>query len=416
MTTTARVEAAEVLGFFFEPLGRYRWRVAYGGRGGVKSWTVARALLIHGAQRPLRILCAREWMSSIADSVHRLLADQIELLGLGGFYQVQKSTILGANGTQFIFKGIRRDINEIKSTEGVDVCWVEEAEAVSKESWLVLPPTIRKKGSEIWVTFNPALATDATYQKLVVNRPARSIVKKTGWEDNPWLSAELAEEEAELRRLDPEAHANVWGGEPWTRSDTQVFGDKWEQQDFEVVGVLDKATGALTYHGWQGPYYGGDFGFAKDPAVILRCWIKDSRLWIDHQVDGVQLNMDDLARAYDRVPGTRLHTIRADSARPETINELRRRGFNVRGAKKWDGSVKDGIEHLRSYQRIILHPRCKLAIQEARLYRYKTDPRTGDILPILVDKHNHTWDSVRYALDPLIRRKRRPQLLIGGTE
>jgi phage terminase large subunit len=398
----AKVQAAEVLGFFFEPLGKYRWRVAYGGRGGVKSWTIARALLLHGASKKLRILCAREWQSSIADSVHRLLSDQVDQLGLQGFYEVQKAAIIGANGTRFIFKGIRRDIGEIKSTEGIDICWVEEAEAVSKNSWLVLAPTIRKKGSEIWVSFNPALESDATYEKFVTQKPARSIVRKTGWEDNPWLPAELAEEERELRRLDPEAHANVWGGEPWTRSDAQVFGDKWQEEEFEPGPD------------WGTPLFGGDWGFSQDPSSFLKLWVFARRLWIEYQEGGVKLSMDETARRIERLPGAKEAVIRADSARPETINEMVLRKLHVIGAPKWDGSVKDGIEHIRSYERIIIHPRCRLALQEARLYRYKTDPRTGDILPALVDKHNHTWDAVRYALAPLIRRRMRPQLLIGG--
>jgi len=156
------------------PLGDLRYRVLYGGRGGAKSWNIARVLLIYGYKQPLRILCAREYQSSIAESVHHLLEEQIDLLGLGDFYDVQQTKIIGLNGTEFIFKGLARNIQEVKSTEGVDVCWVEEAEAVSKESWRVLIPTIRRPNSEIWVSFNPADSQDPTYQRFVEGEPQRA--------------------------------------------------------------------------------------------------------------------------------------------------------------------------------------------------------------------------------------------------
>ncbi|HEX6927601.1 MAG TPA: PBSX family phage terminase large subunit, partial [Longimicrobiaceae bacterium] len=234
MATTVDVEIPEAFAFLFDPpLGVVRYRVSYGGRGSAKSWQFARALLIHGARRPLRILCAREFQTSIKDSVHRLLADQIDRLGLGAFYEVQQSAILGANGTEFLFKGLRRNIQEIKSTEGIDVCWVEEAEAVSDESWRVLIPTVRKEGSEIWVSFNPALETDPTYQRFVVQPPARAIVRRVGYADNPWLPQVLRDEAEELRHRDPEAYAHVWGGEPWRRSDAEVLAGKWIVEEFE---------------------------------------------------------------------------------------------------------------------------------------------------------------------------------------
>lgn len=386
------VQIPEAFGFLFNPpLGELRYRVAYGGRGSAKSWQFARALLLHGAQAKLRILCAREYQSSIKDSVHRLLTDQIVTLSLSGFYSVQQTGIFGKNGTEFLFKGMRRDVAEIKSTEGIDLCWVEEAEAVSEASWRVLKPTIRKPKSEIWVSFNPALASDPTYREFIEKPPSRSLVKLVTFRDNPWVPKELVEEAAELLRQDPEAYANVWEGEPWTRSNEAVLADRCTVDDFEPQAH------------WNGPYFGADWGFAKDPSVLIRMWLADRRLYIEHEESGVQLDMDELARRFDRVPGAREHTIRADSARPETINEMVKRGFRIEGAPKWDGSVKDGIEHLRSYDRIIIHSRCKLTIQESRHYRYKTDPRTGDVLPKLIDAHNHTWDAIRYGLGPMIK-------------
>lgn len=384
------------------PLGAVRYRVYYGGRGSAKSWQVARALLIHGVQRPLRILCTREFQSSVKDSVHRLLKDQIYALGLETFYRVTDSSIVGANGTRFLFKGIRKNISEIKSTEGIDICWLEEAESVSDASWRVLIPTIRKPDSEIWVTFNPALPTDATYKRMVLKPPARSIVRLVNFEINPFLPEVLDEEQRELAVSDPDAWAHVWGGQPWMRSDAQVLVGKWKVLDF----TPDES--------WGVPYFGTDFGFAMDPSVVVRVWIHNRRLYLDLDEGKPQMDNDALEKMYREAPGAEGRVIRGDSARPETINEMKKRGLRLEAAPKWPGSVEDGISHLRSYELIVIHPRCKRAIEEARLWRYKVDKNTDEVLPILIDKFNHVWDAVRYALAPLIRRRMRPGLLFGS--
>jgi phage terminase large subunit len=203
------VEFPEKLLPIFEPR---RYKVLYGGRGGSKSWAAARALLILGYQKPLRILCAREFQNSVADSVHALLKDQIVRLGLQSFYEVQKTTILGKNGTSFVFDGLRNNITSLKSFEGADICWVEEAQTVSRASWNVLIPTIRKEGSEIWVTFNPELETDETYQRFVAKPPEGALVLKVGWQDNPWFNSTLRSEMMELKARDPDSYLTVWEG------------------------------------------------------------------------------------------------------------------------------------------------------------------------------------------------------------
>jgi phage terminase large subunit len=391
--TALHVPTPKAFGFLYTPqLGGVRYRIAYGGRGSAKSWQYARALLVHGLSQPLRILCAREYQASIRDSVHRVLADQVTRLGLDNFYTIQESAILGANGTEFLFKGLRRDISQIKSTEGIDICWVEEAEAVSDSSWRTLIPTIRKDNSEIWVTFNPAMESDSTYQRFIVKTPERSVVRKVSYLDNPWFPAVLKQEADALLKADPEAHAHVWGGKPWARSDAQVLAGKWRVMDF----TPDK--------GWQGPYFGADWGFSHDPTVLIKCYTHDNRLYIDNEAGGVQLDTDALVRAFDSIPDARAYAIRADSARPETIAEMKKRGFRTEAAPKWSGSVQDGIQHLRSYTDIVIHPRCKRAIEEARLWRYKTDARTDEVLPHLVSGNDHVWDAVRYALSPLIKK------------
>jgi len=205
------IEAAfpEKLGFLFAPA---RYKVAHGGRGGAKSWGFARALLILGRQKCIRVLCTRETQRSIADSVHKLLCDQINELGLSGFYTITTNKITGANGTEFIFAGIKQNISNLKSYEGCDICWVEEAQTVSKHSWEVLIPTIRKEGSEIWVSFNPELETDETYKRFVLSPPTGAKVVRINWSDNPWFPEVLRQEKEDLFQRDPDAYEHVWEG------------------------------------------------------------------------------------------------------------------------------------------------------------------------------------------------------------
>jgi phage terminase large subunit len=208
----------------FEPLFTpKRFKVYYGGRGGAKSHNIARALLIQGMQRPLRVLCARELQNSIGDSVHKLLSDLIAEYGLSAFYEVQKAVIRGKNGTEFIFKGLKYNATEIKSTEGVDVAWIEEAEKVSDASWEMLIPTIRKPDSEIWISFNTKNLTDPTYQRFVVNADSDMLVRKVSWRDNPFFPAVLELERRRLETSDPEAYAHVWDGEPDTRRNGAIY-------------------------------------------------------------------------------------------------------------------------------------------------------------------------------------------------
>ncbi len=189
-----------------------RYKVAKGGRGSAKSWSYARALLTIGASRKIRVLCTRELQKSIKDSVHQLLSDQIVTMGLGGFYTVQDKTITGKNGTAFGFAGLKHNITELKSYEGADYCWVEEAHKVSRNSWMILIPTIRKENSEIWVTFNPELEDDETYRRFVINPPKDSIVVTVNHSDNPWFPEVLRQEMEELKEEDEDDYMNVWEG------------------------------------------------------------------------------------------------------------------------------------------------------------------------------------------------------------
>ena len=390
---------------YAEPLfGEQRYSVLYGGRGAARSWSVARVLLIQAAAAPMRVLCARELQKSIQDSVHRLLTDQIALLELPG-YEVTQREIRHSNGSLFLFEGLRYNVTKIKSLEGVDVAWIEEAERVSEDSWNVLIPTIRKPGSRIIITFNPDQESDPTYRRFVLQPPPDAWVQKVSWEDNPWLPDELKAEKDYLYAVDPDAAAHVWGGETRQATDAQILKDKWVVEEFD------------TWPEWDGPYHGADFGFAQDPTTLVRCYIHQRRLYISHESYRIGLELDDTAAAWLRaIPNADSFVVRADSSRPESISYLRRHGIpRIEAAPKWSGSVEDGIAHLRSYEQIVIHPRCKHMADEARHYSYKIDQRTGDVLPVIVDKHNHLVDSLRYALAPLIKQQGMPNLRILGA-
>ena len=204
------IEFPEKLECLFQPA---RYKVLYGGRGGAKSWGIARALLIMGAQRPLRIACGREIQKSIADSVHHLLKGQIEALGLSSHYRIFETYIEGANGTLFTFHGLKTNVVSLKSIEGIDIFWVEEAQTVSKTSWDTLIPTIRKEGSEIWISFNPELETDETYRRFVLSPPTGAVVQKINYRDNPWFSGVLEQERLDTLARSLDDHAHIWEGE-----------------------------------------------------------------------------------------------------------------------------------------------------------------------------------------------------------
>jgi len=229
----AQADFPKILAPLFTPM---RYKIMYGGRGGSKSWGVARALLIMGAERPLRILCGREMQKSIKDSVHRLLKDQISLLGLDSHYEVYKDSIKGRLGTEFFFEGLRHNSAQIKSYEGIDIVWIEEAATVSKSSWAYLVPTIRKEGSEIWVTFNPELEEDETFQRFVVHAPSNAWVQKVGYQDNPWFTSVLRDEMEALKERDYNEYLNVWEGNCRQTVEGAIYAD--EMQDAMTEGRI----------------------------------------------------------------------------------------------------------------------------------------------------------------------------------
>ena len=261
-TAISRAEFPAKLECLFVPENS-RYRVLYGGRGGSKSWNVARALLVKGAKSPMRFLCAREFQTSIKDSVHKLLTDQIFALGLESFYEITQNSIRGKNGTEFAFVGLKNNIANIKSFEGVDLCWVEEAQTVSKLSWNVLIPTIRKDKSEIWITFNPELETDETFQRFVVSPPQNAVVQKINWSDNPWFPETLELERQALKNRDIEAYNTVWEGICRQTIDGAIFAK--EMTMAEIEGRITK----VPYDATKPVHAIFDLGWADNTA----CWL-----------------------------------------------------------------------------------------------------------------------------------------------
>lgn len=356
-----------------------------------KSWTAARCLLIKALEDKIRVLCTRQLQTSIKDSVHKLLSDSISEMGLSEQFDITKDAIRAENGSEFIFKGLQNNTNEIKSIEGINYCWVEEAQSVSNDSWDILIPTVRQEGSEIWVTFNPDREEDATYQRFVKNTPPDAIVELVNYYDNPWFPEVLKREMEYDKSVDYGKYEHVWLGKTVINTEAQVYNGKFELKEFQTP---DNVTF----------YYGADWGFANDPTALVRCFIQDQCLYIDYESGGIGVEFEELPALFDKIPESRKWEIRADSARPETISYMTRQGFRTVACPKWKGSVEDGIEYIRSFRRIYVHPRCKHTYEEFKFYSYKTDKNTGDILPIVLDKNNHYMDGLRYALNPYIQK------------
>ena len=384
----------KLIHLFVPDHGAYRWRVSHGGRGSGKSYTFALMAALRGYQLPLRILCTREMQNSIRESMHAEIRKAIDSLPwLANHYDVGRDYIRGKNGTEFIFKGLRHNIDSIKSMSGIDLCIVEEAETVPHESWRQLIPTVRDNSSEFWVVFNPRRRDSFVAQTFMAESlPPRCQVVTMNHSDNPWFPSVLEEQRKHDREtIDPALYRHVWEGDFYERSAAQVFAGRYEVKEFD-----DPHSDA---------YHGLDFGFSQDPTAAIRCLVHDKCLYITHDFAQVGLELDDTAQAVaDAIPGIRDYIVRADNARPESISYLKRNGLpRIIACKKGAGSVEEGIKHLLSYKKIIVHPRCMATIKELDLYSYKVDRLSGDVLPVLVDAYNHNLDALRYAVEPLTR-------------
>ena len=356
----------------------------YGGRGSGKSHDVAEYCLFRAYQSKIKVLCTRELQNSIADSVYSLLKNKITDMHLDFFFTVYKDRIVGNNGSEFIFKGIHNNVSEIKSMENISIAWLEESQSLSRESIDVIVPTIRAPGSILIFTFNPYKDNDPIYMEMK-NATEDDLVIKANYSDNPWFPEELRLEMERDKKNDYQKYLWVWEGECLGLSDAQIFRAKYVVENFETPKNAD-------FH------FGADWGFANDPTTLVRSFIVGNDLYIDMCAGKVGCDLEDTPSLFNEVQGSSIYPIYADSARPETISFMRSKHYNVIAAEKWNGSVEDGIQYLRSFSCIHIHERCKAVAEEFDLYQYKVDRQTGEVLRIPVDKFNHYIDAIRYSL------------------
>ncbi len=375
----------------------HRYKIIHGGRGGGKSWSVARALLLAGYNDPIRVLCAREFQASIGDSVHRLLSDQITALHLDDFYTIEKATIAGLNGTEFRFAGISNNVQAIKSYEGITHCWCEEAENIRKRSWETLIPTIRRDKSEIWITFNPQLETDETYRRFVVDPPPKAVVIKLNWSDNPWFPDVLREEMELLKSRDEDAWLNVWEGHPRQNLDGAIYAA--ELRTATEAGRICK----VPYDATKPVHTFWDLGWADNTSIFFAQVVGFEYRVIDHLSGSqrpLQAYLVDLqARGYVYGTDWLPHDAKAKQlGTGRSIEELMRAaGRTVRIVPQL--SIEDGINAART-----VFPNCWFdadkcadALQSLRHYRYEVDERLGTLKRVpLHDFASHDADAFRY--------------------
>ena len=383
-------------------LAAKRYKGAKGGRSGGKSdFFVEQVVARMEASPSFKVVGIREVQKSIRHSVKELVESKIESLGVAHLFDIQRDIINHKRGSGLMaFTGMQdHTAASVKGLESFDLALVDEANQISKRSLNLLYPTLRKQGSEIWFGWNPDQEEDPVDVFFAQNAGDPDFVcVHVNITDNPfasdtaWREYERDKARAVKNPNDWAIFEHIWHGAYNLLSDAIVFAGKWAVEPFDPMPSCD------------GPYYGCDFGFAQDPTTFGEWWIHGETLYCRRDCGQVGLELDDTAAfAVRHMPGIEGHTIRADSARPESISYLKRHGLTgMTGVQKWSGSVEDGIEFMRSFDRIVLHPDAKGTQAEARTYRYQTN-KAGDILPKVEDANNHYWDNGRYALAPLIK-------------
>jgi phage terminase large subunit len=365
-----------------------RYKALHGGRGSGKSHVFAELLVRRCVEAaPVRAVCIREVQRSLDQSVKRLIEDKIQALGVGFAFTVQADRILGPEGGRIIFQGMQNHTAEsIKSLEGYDIAWVEEAQSLSRRSLDLLRPTIRKPDSELWFSWNPTRPDDPVDALFRVGaKPPRTTLIEVNYTHNPRFPKVLQAEMEWDRERDPDKYQHVWLGGYLRVSEARVF-KNWKVEAFETPADARFLFGA-------------DWGFARDPTVLVRCHLAGRTLFVDHEAYAVGCEIDRTPALFDTVPEAQRWPIIADGSRPETISFLQRHGFpQMQAAIKGPGSVREGVEFLKAHD-IVVHPRCRHLADELALYSYRTDPKTCEILAELEGRENHAIDALRYALE-----------------
>jgi phage terminase large subunit len=401
--TALKCSFPEKLGALFEPK---RYKVVYGGRGKGGSWGMARALLIKGFEKPLRILCTREIQRTIADSVHQLLSDQIKAMGFESFYKVLENSIEGLNGTLFTFAGLRQlDASKIKSYEGYDLVWVEEAENITQRSWDILTPTIRKDGSEIWVNFNPQLDSDETWTRFIETVSDDTMLIPMSYRDNPWFPEELEKERVKLKHLveikkrAQQDYDNIWEGKPRVVLEGAIYGG-------EIIDALEKRRirplpydPLLKVHtvwdlGWNDSM---SIGFFQRLHSEIRCidFLEDDHKTYDWYVAEIKNKRYNLGKCFLPHDGRQANAQTGLSA--ETI--LRKLGLDALAAPR-ASDVEEGIKAVRLMfpQFFFDEVKCKSFVDHLRRYRRSVPTTTNEPQSPLHDEHSHAADMLREAV------------------
>ena len=391
----ARLQLPEKLAPLFEPK---RYKVMYGGRGGGKSWSVAAVLLCLAADRPLRVLCAREVQKSMRDSVHRLLKDQIVKLGMESFFEVLDTEIRGANGSLFLFAGLQsHTVDSIKSFEGVDLVWVEEAHGVSKKSWDVLIPTIRKPGSEIWLTLNPDMDTDETYVRFIAAPSDDTWVCEVNWRDNPWFPAVLNDERLKAKRSQSqEDYEHTWEGKPRTVAEGAIY-------RHEITALIDDGRirpvpydPILPVHtvwdlGWNDAM---TIGFVQRSTTDVRVidYVEDSHRTLDWYV--AQIEKRPYRWGNDYLPHDgRTRNFQTGKSTEEQLQAMGRKPHVLTMT-----SIEEGIKAAR-----MVFPKCYFdkdktgrLLECLKRYRRAVHQKTDEPMAPLHDEFSHGADMFRY--------------------
>ncbi len=373
------VEFPPKLQCLFETIWRYI--ILHGGRGGTKSWGAARALLIRGREKPLRILCAREIQNSIAESSYQLLKDQIIALSLSDFYDIFNTEIRGKNGTLFMFAGLKHNVSSIKSKEGIDIVWVDEAEKVTKNSWDTLIPTIRKDGSQFIITFNVDVEEGETYQRFVIDPPTNSIVHKLTYRDNPWFPAVLEQERLDCLKKDPIGYDNIWEGNPKMAVEGAVYRE-------ELQAALDDGRiGNYPYDPSKPVKAYWDIGQANCMSI----WIEQQVGLDRHLIDFVQDSMQKVPfyidilnkKGYNYAVHVLPHDAEQDRANAEfTTKQMVQKAFpnsTIHVNENFAGAVRTGIEAVRNIFPFLHFDKvkCRLGLYSMKMYHYKVHADTG---------------------------------------
>ena len=365
-----------------------RYKGAHGGRGSGKSHFFAELLVEQAILRPgLRAVCVREVQKSLSQSVKRLIEDKIERMGVGPLFEVQEARIKTPGDGLIIFQGMQNHTaDSIKSLEGYDIAWVEEAQSLSQRSLDLLRPTMRKPGSELWFSWNPDQPTDPVDALLrCESPPPDAVVLEVNYDDNPHFPDVLRAEMEYDRGRDIDKFSHIWRGKYRKNSQARVFRN-WRIEEFDVDPTWVLRQGA-------------DWGFSVDPSVLVQCAIVGRTLYVPHEAYMVGCEIDALPALFMTVPDSEKWPITADSARPETISYMRKHGFpKIMPAVKGARSLEEGVEFIKTFD-IVVHPRCTHTIDELTLYSFEIDKLTGIVLPSLADKDNHVIDALRYGVE-----------------